>query len=213
MMTIDDSNIDNYVLKTSKLTINNYNKEIEKLEAIVVDENGNKIYRHLMAHLFLDEAKRIAIGVFCVKTRKDNSFSFVNECRLSVFDGTKIMELYTKMPFDIRSFYGYGVLLSPHDKIREKKTEKFYIYTDSLDKGKGVEAIIDDFKKHEKLLALMLEKNCYQSFNNIGNEITINLYTDLILKTYSLPKLKTAYSNITSLKFFLPKRKTKKRNS
>ena len=57
-------------------------------------------------------------------------------------------------------------------------------------------------------MALMLEKNKYQSFNNLGNEAEISLYFDLILKTYALPKLKTAYSNITSLKFFVQKNKT-----
>ena len=38
------------------------------------------------------------------------------------------------------------------------------------------------FKKHEQLLALMLEKNKYQSFNNLGNEAEINLYFALTFK-------------------------------
>jgi hypothetical protein len=62
-------------------------------------------------------------------------------------------------------------------------------------------------KKHEQLLALMLEKNKYQSFNNLGNEAEINLYFDLTFKAYALPKLKTTYSNISSLKFFIQKNK------
>jgi hypothetical protein len=63
------------------------------------------------------------------------------------------------------------------------------------------------FKKHEQLLALMLEKNKYQSFNNLGNEAEINLYFDLTFRAYALPKLKTTYSNISSLKFFIQKNK------
>ena len=38
------------------------------------------------------------------------------------------------------------------------------------------------FKKYEQLLALMLEKNKYQSFNNLGNEAEINLYFDLSIR-------------------------------
>ncbi|EAT97911.2 hypothetical protein CCC13826_1693 (plasmid) [Campylobacter concisus 13826] len=53
----------------------------------------------------------------------------------------------------------------------------------------------------------MLEKNKYQSFNNLGNEAEINLYFDLTFRTYALPKLKTTYSNISSLKFFIQKNK------
>lgn len=52
----------------------------------------------------------------------------------------------------------------------------------------------------------MLEKNKYKSFNNLSNEAEISLYFDLILKTYALPKLKAAYSNITSLRFFVQKK-------
>ena len=51
-------------------------------------------------------------------------------------------------------------------------------------------------------------KNKYQSFNNLGNEAEISLYFDLIFRTYALPKLKAAYSNITSLRFFVQKNKT-----
>ena len=66
----------------------------------------------------------------------------------------------------------------------------------------------NNFKNYERLLALMLEKNKYLSFNNLGNEAEINLCFNLILKTYALPKLKAAYSNITSLRFFVQKNKT-----
>ena len=66
----------------------------------------------------------------------------------------------------------------------------------------------EDLKNHEQLLALMLAKNKYQSFNNLGNEAEINLCFDLIFRTYALPKLKAAYSNITSLRFFVQKNKT-----
>ena len=50
-------------------------------------------------------------------------------------------------------------------------------------------------------------KNKYQSFNNLGNEAEISLYFDLIFRTYAVPKLKAAYSNITSLRFFVQKNK------
>jgi len=51
-------------------------------------------------------------------------------------------------------------------------------------------------------------KNKYQSFNNLGNEAEISLYFDLIFRTYALPKLKAAYSNITSLRFLKKTTKT-----
>lgn len=206
-MIIDEPIQNGYKLKTNKLVVSNFDKEIKRLEAIKIDDSGNRIYKYLMSHLFLDEAKRIAIGLFCLKIKKDDTFSLVNECELSLVDKSKIIELYIKPTFDVKLFYGYGVLISPYKKIREKKSEKFYIYANNIDDKKDVNAVIEDFKKHEQLLALMLKKNKYQSFNNLGNEAEINLYFDLTFKAYALPKLKTTYSNISSLKFFIQKNK------
>ena len=66
----------------------------------------------------------------------------------------------------------------------------------------------EDLKNHERLFTSDARKNKYQSFNNLGNEAEISLYFDLIFRTYALPKLKAAYSNITSLRFFVQKNKT-----
>ena len=206
-MIIDEPIRNSYKLRTNELTISSFEREIRKLEAVKIDDGGNRVYKHLMSHLFLDEAKKIALGLFCVKTKKDDSFFLVNECELSIVDKSKMIELYIKPTFDVKSFYGYGVLISPYHKIREKKTEKFYIYANNIDDKKDINAVIEDFKNHERLLALMLEKNKYHSFNNLGNEAEISLYFDLIFRTYALPKLKAAYSNITSLRFFVQKNK------
>lgn len=63
------------------------------------------------------------------------------------------------------------------------------------------------FKKTRTASSIDVGKNKYQSFNNLGNEAEINLYFDLTFKAYALPKLKTTYSNISSLKFFIQKNK------
>ena len=88
-MIIDEPIQNSYKLKTNKLVVSSFDKEMKRLEAIKIDDSGNRIYKYLMSHLFLDEAKRIAIGLFCLKIKKDDTFSLVNECELSLVDKSK----------------------------------------------------------------------------------------------------------------------------
>ena len=49
-MIIDEPIQNSYKLKTNKLVVSNFDKEMKRLEAIKIDDSGNRIYKYLMSH-------------------------------------------------------------------------------------------------------------------------------------------------------------------